>query len=337
LKHKAYLLPAVLGLSGCGAGADGTAVPIPGGSAGIGFDDLRYSPSLGAVLAPAGRTGVLALVTPDSLRVETIGGFSVSGSYDGSHDFGATSVDEGRGLLFVTDRTSQRLHVVDPAARAIVASAGLAASPDYVRYVSATDEVWVTEPSASQIQVFALAPDAHAPPVASSTIAITNGPESLVIAQQAGRAYTHRWQLSTVVIDVQTHAPVGEWPNGCAASRGLAVDESRGFFFASCDEGTTSVLDASHGGRVLASMARGAGYDVIGYSPSLGHLYLAGTACRCLLVEGVSAAGQLSFLGRFNAASGAHCAVADDRGNAWVCDPGGGQLWRVHDSYPPSL
>jgi hypothetical protein len=327
------LLAAVLGLGGCGS-TDATAVPIAGGGTGIGFDDLRYSSSLGAVLVPAGRAGVLALVAPDSLQVDTISGFSASDSFDGSHDFGATSVDEGHGLLFVTDRTSQNLHVVDPVARAIVASVGLAAGPDYVRYVSSTDEVWVTEPGASQIEVFSVA---QMTPVASTRIPITNGPESLVIEQGAGRAYTHRWQSSTVVIDVRTHAAVAEWPNGCAASRGLAIDESRGLFFASCWEGTTSVLDVSRGGRLVGTMARGAGYDVIGYSPSLGHLYLAGTACRCLAVEGVSGAGELSFLGRFDAPGGSHCAVADDRGNAWVCDPAGGQLWRVHDPYPPSF
>lgn len=329
--------PLSLVVVACAASPDGRAVPLPDGGAGIGFDDLRYSPTLHAVLAPAGRSGALALIDPDSLRVTSIGGFSASPSYDGSHDFGATSVDEGRGLVFVTDRTTQKLHVVDPAAGEIVASMALAAEPDYVRYVAATDELWVTEPSASQIEIVALAKDAHATPTQAAAIPIANGPESLVVDQRAGRAYTHRWQSSTVVVDVRTRAAVAEWPNGCAASRGLAVDEERGFFFAGCLEGTVSVLDAAHDGRVLSSIARGSGYDVIGYNPSLGHVYMAGTACRCLVVLGVSAAGQLSFLGRFGATSSAHCAAADDRGHAWVCDPDGGQLFRVDDPYPGSF
>jgi DNA-binding beta-propeller fold protein YncE len=325
----------MLAVSSCGASADGIAVPVPGGTAGIGFDDLRYSPTLSAVLAPAGRAGVLALIDPVSLRVRTIGGFSSSPAYDGTHDFGATSVDEGRGLLFVTDRSSQTLYVVDPTAQAIVSSTSLSASPDYVRYVAATDEVWVSEPSASQIEILTLG--GAAKPSSVATIPIANGPESLVIDQKAGRAYTHRWQASTVVLDVKTRAVIAEWPNGCAGSRGLAVDEARGFFFAGCLEGTLSVLDAAHDGRVLSSIARGAGYDVIGYSATLGHVYLAGTACKCLVVLGVSSGGQLSFLGRFGATSGAHCATADDRGHAWVCDPDGGQLWRVDDPYPARL
>jgi hypothetical protein len=41
-----------------------SAIQIPGGSAGIGFDDLRYSPSLKRVLVPAGRTGMFVLIDP---------------------------------------------------------------------------------------------------------------------------------------------------------------------------------------------------------------------------------------------------------------------------------
>src|SRR5206468_4193324 len=100
--------------------------------------------------------------------------------------------------------------------------------------------------------------------------------------------------------------------------------------------GTVSVLDAAHDGRLLSSISRGAGFDVIGYSPTLGHLYAAGTSCACLVVLGVSGSGELSFLGRFGATSSAHCAVPDDRGHAWVCDPDDGQLFRVTDPYPRS-
>jgi hypothetical protein len=304
---------------------------------GIGFDDLRYSASLHAVLVPSGRAGILALVDPDSLSVNTVAGLSASTSYDGSHDFGATSVDEGRGLLFVTDRTSQKLSVVDPQNRTTVATTLLGATPDYVRYVAKTDELWVSEPSASQIEIFSLPQNDQAAPSRAATLPVSNGPESLVIDQLAGRAYTHRWQASTLVFDVATRTLVAEWPNGCAASRGLAVDEARGFFFAGCLEGTLSVLNAQSDGRLLSTMARGAGYDVIGYNAELGHVYLAGTACRCLVILGISAGGQLSFLGRFDAAAGAHCATADDRGHVWVCDPDGGQVWRVDDRYPASF
>ncbi len=318
------------------AGPDGTSVPLPDGSPGIGFDDLRYSPSLHEVLAPGGRSGNLALIDPDTAEVTAIGGFSKDGAYDGGNDFGATSVDEGRGFLFVTDRTTEELDVVDPRAATIVARARLGASPDYVRYVAKTDEVWVSEPSAGRIAIFALAKTGVPAPTPAATIPIDNGPESLVVDQTAGRAYTHRWQASSLVIDVATRAVVAEWPNGCAASRGLAVDEQRGFFFAGCSEGTLSVLDVRDG-HVISTMARGSGYDVLGYDPARGHVYLAGSMCKCLVVLGVSPRGELSYLDRKDATGSTHCAAADDRGHAWVCDPDGGRLLRIDDGHPASL
>jgi hypothetical protein len=41
-------------------------------------------------------------------------------------------------------------------------------------------------------------------------------------------------------------------------------------------------------------------------------------------------------LGTVPTASGAHCVTADDRGNAWVCDPDRGQLIVFKDAYPTS-
>jgi hypothetical protein len=334
LLRLALPVVAVVALAGCST-PDGDAVELPGGSPGIGFDDLRYSAALDRVLAPGGRSGQLYLVEPSSLAVTAIGGFSAEEDFDGGHDFGATSVDEGDGLLFVTDRTARRLYVVDPGTLAIVGSAGLSAGPDYVRWVEKTRELWVTEPSGDQLEIFAL-PDDGFDPVAVAVIPVENGPESLVVDQAAGRAYTHRWQASSLVIDVGTRAVVAEWENGCAASRGLAVDPVHGFFFSGCSEGTLSVLSLN-GGRILSSESRGAGFDVLGFDASLGHLYLAGGTCACLVVLGVSATGELTFLDRFDAPGSTHCATADQQGHAWVCDPDGDSLWRVDDDAPASF
>ena len=56
-----------------------TTIPIPDGEAGIGFDDLRFSPTLGRLLVPAGRTGAIVLVEPGPWRITRIGGFSARG------------------------------------------------------------------------------------------------------------------------------------------------------------------------------------------------------------------------------------------------------------------
>jgi len=333
------------GEKGAGAGAASTAAPpsavLPGGGAGIGFDDLRYSARLHRVLVPAGRTGALGLVDPDTLAVTTIAGFGTVAGYSGGHDDGPTSVDEGNGVLYVTDRTTRRLNVVDPKAARVIASVALAAGPDYVRFVKATNELWVTEPDADQIEIFTLGRDPGAAPVHAAVIAVKDGPESLVIDGKRGRAYAHRWRGRTVAIDLARRTIAADWPNGCAASRGIALDEERGFLFAACSEGKASVLDVANGGRILSSLppatTRGAGFDVIGYAPATGHLYLAGGRCACLVTLGVSSRGQLSFISRTPASRSTHCAVTDDAGHAWWCDPERGRVWRVSDGSPPSL
>jgi DNA-binding beta-propeller fold protein YncE len=322
-------------LLACSSTPDGKRIALPDGSPGIGFDDLRYSTRLHQLLVPGGRSGRLDLIEPGTLSVSSISGFAVTSAYSGGHDDGPTSVDEALGTLYVTDRTSGQLSAVDPDSAAILGGVPLGASPDYVRFVAATGELWVSEPSAARIEIFTLGPD-RLPVSAGTFVQVDNGPESLVVDDSRGRVYTHRWQATSVAIDVHTQQIVGEWPNGCAASRGIALDESRGFLFAACSEGTATVLDVDHEGAILSTLARGSGFDVMGYSPSLGHLYLAGSSCACLVTLGVSDSGELHFLARDTAPRSTHCAVADDLGHAWVCDQDGGQLWRVDDTQSAS-
>src|SRR5260221_14779685 len=53
-----------------------TPLALPGGEGGIGFDDMRFAPALHKVLVPAGRSGNLDLINPDTKQVTAIGGFS---------------------------------------------------------------------------------------------------------------------------------------------------------------------------------------------------------------------------------------------------------------------
>src|SRR5205814_4400076 len=63
---------------------------------------------------------------------------------------------DGNGFLFVTDRTAGELDVVDPHANQIVGSTALASQSDYVRFAAATNELWVSEPSSSRLEIFSL-------------------------------------------------------------------------------------------------------------------------------------------------------------------------------------
>lgn len=328
---------AILGIAAalaCCASPDGDAIALFDGSQGIGFDDLRWSEALGRVLAPGGRSGALDLIDPTSGSVLAVEGFAKETGYSETHDYGVTSVDEGEGFLFVTDRTTMKLSVVDPLRRVIVSQVSLGSTPDYVRYVPTTRELWVSEPSGAQIEIFAIDGAVSLSLRRAGTIAVANGPESLVIDGPRGRAYTHQWQANTIGIDVRTRAIVGTWPNGCAASRGIDLEPEHGWVLAACNEGTLTVLDPAQNGRIVSALASGAGYDVIGYARTTRHVYLAGGACACLTVVGLAPSGKLGVLGRFDAPSDTHCAVADNHGHAWVCAPSEGSLRRIADPFP---
>jgi DNA-binding beta-propeller fold protein YncE len=327
------LLPAIA--HSADAEPPSASVAVPGGAGGIGFDDLGFSSSLNKVLVPAGRTGTLALIDPQTKQVATIGGFASSQSFAGGHGEGITSVDEGKGALFVTDRTSKRLSVVDPASKSVVASAALASGPDYVRYVAETNEVWVTQPRAQGIEIFSLPATGTPQPAHAGFISVPGGPESLVIDHKRRRAYANLWKDTTVAIDLAGRKLVARWPNGCKGSRGLALDDDRGFLFVGCDEGKLQVLSLDTG-KVLGSASSGDGVDIIAYNPKLAHAYLPGADSATMAVIGVSAAGAPSVLKTVKTAHGAHCAAADDRGGVYVCDPAAGAIIAITDTLPAS-
>jgi DNA-binding beta-propeller fold protein YncE len=310
------------------------AIPLPDGQAGIGFDDLHFSPALHQVLAPAGRTGNVALVDPMTLTATTIGGFSSGLFYVGGHDEGPTSADAGDGRLYVTDRSTQLVHIVDVAAQTIVGSAHLAASPDYIRFVAATHEVWVTEPDSEQVEIFSVADKTQ--PVHVGSVAVAGGPESLVIDSSTGRAYTHLWGGATVGIDVQQRSIVTRFANGCANSRGIAIEESSGILFAGCLEGKVVALDTTQQGRQLGSASSGDGVDIIDFSPTLRHVYLPGASSATMAIIGVGTGGALSVLGTSPTVPEAHCVAADDQAHAYLCDLQNGRLLVYNDPFPRS-
>jgi len=304
-------------------------IPIPGGEKGVGFDDLRYSAALKRVVIPAANTGSIVLVKPGSWTLTRIGSLGETKDWGGGHDDGITSVDEGRDFLFASDRTSERLLVVDPKNGRVVSGAHLASGPDYVRYVEPTGEVWVTEPDKDRIEIFHL--DGNPPkPIHDDFVAVPGGPESLVVDVARARAYANLWKGKTVAINVKNRSQVGEWPNGCDGSRGLALDEERGFLFVGCAEGKGVTLDV-RGGRLLSKLSTGNGIDIIDYSPSLGHLYLPGGKSGTMGIAEVASTGALTLLSEVPIPNGSHCVAVDSSGHAYVCDPKGGRILVVAD------
>jgi DNA-binding beta-propeller fold protein YncE len=340
MKRSSLLLLAVLLASH--AAAQPPAVPVltaepfvlPGGEGAIGFDDFAFPAGLRQVLIPAGRTGRLDLIDPQSRKVKEIGGFQAAAITAGGHGEGTTSADEGGRYLFAIDRTAMRLSVVDPRKGKIVSGAALAGSPDYVRFVAPTNEVWVTEPDKEAIEIFSLS---HAdPPVPKheAVLVVAGGLESLVVDAGRKLAYSNLWKDSTVVIDLATRKVVHTWPNGCEGSRGLAMDVKRNFLFVGCAEGGADVLDLAHGGAVKDRFRFGSGVDIVAYNPALRHLYVPASKTGQMAIAGVSDEGKLSLLGTVPTAVGAHCAVADDHRQVWICDPKAGRLLVARDTLP---
>src|SRR6202022_210097 len=99
----------ILALIAAAAAATTTPVPVPGGEGGIGFDDLVFSPRLHRLIVPGGRTGNLDLLDPATREFTAISGFSKESKFGGGHGEGTTSADEGRGLLFASDRSKRLL------------------------------------------------------------------------------------------------------------------------------------------------------------------------------------------------------------------------------------
>jgi hypothetical protein len=294
---------------------------------------LGFSSELHRVIVPAGRTGKVVLIDPASEQMEEIGGFSSQTGFGGGHGEGVTSADVGRGRVFATDRDEKTVDLIDPGSKKILAKTKLAAGPDYVRYVAATNEVWVTEPRASQIEIFTLPERGFPEPVHAGVISIPNGPESLVIDNERGCAYTNLWSDSTVAIDLRKRTIAAKWKNGCEGSRGIALDRERGFLFVGCDEGKLESLSLTDGHRI-GEASSGDGVDIIAYAPNLHHAYLPGGDSGTMAVIGISTSGEPTVLSTVTTAQDSHCATVDDLNNAYVCDPRNGQLLLFHDSLP---
>ena len=300
---------------------------IPGGHAGVDLDDMVFVPELDRIVVPAGQTGSLLLIDPANLATSEIGGVTAAAA-DGQMPHGAatSSVNYGDGYLFASNHAPTQVVVIDALSGKVVNRTPLASGPDYVRYLSSSSEVWVTEPRAKQIQVFRFSKKPELGLTAVATIAVPGGPESLVFDLARHRAYANLWGSTTVAIDTRSHALVAHWTNSCTGSRGLALDETHAHLFVGCTEGKVVTLDVAHDGKQVASAPAGKGIDIISYSPALHRLYVpAGTSAN-LTVFDVAAAGTLTSLSTWPAAAHSHCVADDDHGNAFVCDPRDGNV-----------
>jgi hypothetical protein len=305
-------------------------IVLPEGQGGIGFDDLRYAPALQSFLVGAGRTGMVHFLDAATLRIVTAVVDSPKPASAGGHGDGVTSADEGKGFVYAIDRTTKEVVGIDPSTRRVFTRTKLSASPDYVRWVAPTREIWVTEPDAEKIEVFRLR---DAKPITVGSIAVPGGPESLVVDAARKRAYAHLWKGTTVAIDLASRSIVARWKNGCDGSRGIALDGPAGLLFTGCSEGKVTALDLAKG-KLVGEAPTGAGVDIIDYDPARRHVYAPGGKAATLTIVAVRPGGKLAALGSMPAAEGAHCVATDGAGHVLVCAPKAGTLLAFEDPYP---
>jgi hypothetical protein len=261
----------------------------------------------------------------------------MSATYTGDSSFGVTSADEGNGIVYATDRTSQMLYVVDPGQKAIVASVGVAATPGYVRYVSPTKEVWITEPDQAQIEIFTLGSSEKTAPTHAAFIPVPGGPQSLEIDAMlstdgggSGVAYTQT-ATNTVAIDVATRTVTGQWTNGCMMSEGLAVDSMNGWVISACAEGKVFVLSTQ--GTTIGSVSVLAGVGQVTYDPQRQRLYVPSAMSSAIGVVSLGTNGLPTLLGSVTTTGSGACAVTAGGGAVYACAPSQGDLLFVHDPF----
>lgn len=325
LRGAGYALVAALVLAaGCGRGeaparlgAD-KVIDLPGAERPTEFDDLTYSSRLRRVLVPALDAG-LYLVEP------------VSGDVTRFEGLGSVySAAEGEGMVLIADRDRSKVAVVDPASGRVVASATTGAPPDYVRYVPATGEAWVTEKGdRAGIEIFRLG-EPGAPALAPvAFVGIPEGPEGLTISDARRRAYTQTSDGTVVAVDVERRAVVDRWLTGCEDSHGIpALDERSGLLLAGCASGGKGVLlDVGHDGRRLATYSVDGDEALMAHAPG-GHFYLRADPGSTIAALKATSEGDLKLVATAAAPEAGHCLTADDLGHYWTCDQSGAKLLR---------
>jgi DNA-binding beta-propeller fold protein YncE len=322
MRHACFLLaacgnsllpPGTCDVATAGLTPQVTPVALPSGAAS--YDDLRYSPELQRVVAAPSGTGVVSLIDPDSLAVQTL-----------QVPSGVESADASATTVYAADRDHERIVAIDIASGMLVAGGSLAGTPDYVRFSPATAEVWVSLPATSRIEVLDAITLAR---IGSVTLAAP--PEGLTI--DGDRAYSNANGRVTA-IDVVRRLVIGEWETGCGYSHGFPqVDDAYQLAFGGCfSNGGAGVVSME--GQKRAGFEAGGGEAIVAYDPTRHHLYVRGDGSPTVDMLATCADGELGVMASVTISPDGHGASADDRGNVWVADADSGGVFRISDPFP---
>lgn len=306
---------------------------LPGVPANAGFDDMGFVGELNRVVVPGGISGTVFFIDPKTGTVSEAAQVAPAAKGRRGRDAGTTSAAYADGYLIASDHNAQSLAIADARSGKVLSHVPLASGSDYIRYVAPLKEVWVTEPEAHQIERFRAAlsgPHPTLKPV--GVIDVPGGPESLVIDENTGRAYTNLWKKITLAIDLHSGKIVARWEDSCQGPRGLALAPRHQLLFVGCTEGKAVALDLARNGAVVASAPTGPGVDIIAWNPHLQHLYVPGSHSATLTVLELAKDKALREVGMARVAHGSHCVATDGVSKAYVCDPRHGRILVYDDS-----
>jgi len=323
IRSTAFLLPIALALSTrpTSAADDAYTVrmqPLPGATAaGISMDYIAFDPATRFVWAPAGNTGLVAIVDTTTGTMKQIAGFPTAemGSGDRKRVVGPSSVTVGDGTVYVGNRGDSSVCAFDARSFAKGPCKKLDSMPDGLASVASRKEVWVTTPRDKSIRIL----DAKTLEE-KAKISLDGGPEGFAVDTKRGRFYTNLEDKDlTLSIDVVTRKVVSTWKPACGESgpRGLRVDSESGFLFVACTARVES-LDAAHDGAVLSSVDTGEGVDDIDYAPKTHLLYTGAAKAGLLTIARVDAKGKLTVEAKVTTHAGARNPAVTDTGSVFL-------------------
>ncbi|HEX6793453.1 MAG TPA: hypothetical protein VF304_06325, partial [Casimicrobiaceae bacterium] len=289
-------------------------VALPPGGGPASYDDLRYSPELGKVVAAPHGTGVISLIDPDSMAISQV-----------PAPLGVESADASGSTIYAADRANDRIVAIDIATGAMIATGAVPGTPDYVRFSPTTNEVWVSIPATSRLEIFDAATLATI-----GSVTLPAPPEGLTF--DGARAYSNANGRVTA-IDVAQRRVADEWETGCGYSHGFPqVDDAYQLAFGGCyANGGVGVVTMQ--GKLVAGFEAGGGEAIVAYDPVRHHVYVRGDGAPTLDLLAVCPGGGTSVLAAATLSSEGHGASADDRGHVWVADATTGGVFRVTDPF----
>ncbi len=216
------------------------------------WDYVTFDPAHGRVFI--GRYSGVQVVRADTGKLET-----TIGARTGDH--GAVIAADAH-LVVTSDAVDRRLGVYDQASLLLQRRVALRGEPDGLTYDPVTRRVLAFLPSSHAV-VAVDAADGHV----AARVDVGGEPEAGVADGRGAVFVTVRDRSEVVRLDAATLRVTGRWPSGCERPSPIALDAADSRLFVACRDRQMAVLDSGTG-RVVTSVATGAGTDALAFDPA---------------------------------------------------------------------